>query len=1730
MKHTSYATPFLPVNRDVKRRTFKAVNIVVQLAVILSLGFQGGFGAFVPQAAQAANPAANLDQCRNGTVASPAPCTDHAGNTGWENGNAGQSNSHWFEGDSIAYRLKFTDLAIGAHTVTFEWDTTQGGLHAIDYLTTFNRTETTADPCSGISGCGSSSTFPIPVDPNVTAGGVTPIAGSFTLYNGTITNASAYTPSGSYAGNSQTKITLTFTTTVANPVLAWGGHIATRADWGPENSAVAISGSPYHTRLLDLDGSGGNQDRSLSSDAVIFPASITVIKQATPEGSQSFGYTSTGGLSSFSLVDDGTTANTQTFSNITNFTTYTVTESALAGWTLSFNNPVCSVTSSNGGSQSASSNTLTVNLNEGENVTCAFNNVRQAATVTVIKNVVNDNGGTKVAGDFTMHVTGANPSSSTFAGSATGTVVTVDPGVQYSVTEDAVTGYTGSSSTDCTGTVAAGQNKTCTVTNNDVQPKLTVTKVVVNNNGGTGVVSDFPLFVGATGVTSGVQNGFNAGAYVVSETSQSGYTGTIAGDCAGNGSITLVVGDVKSCTITNDDQAASLTVIKHVVNDNGGTKEASDFTLNVTGGNASPASFPGNENGTGVSLDAGSYSVSEDAVNGYAVSYSADCSGSLAPGEHKTCTVTNNDIQPKLTVTKVVVNDNGGTKEVTDFPLFVDQTGVTSGVQNGFNAGAHVVSETNVSGYTATITGDCDANGNITLTAGQTASCTITNNDSAPSLHLRKIVVNNNGGTALGTDWTLSATGPTSLSGSTPVDSGASFDAGTYTLSETGPNGYAASAWTCVGGSQNGNSISLSLGESATCTITNDDIAPSLTLVKAVENGNGGTAVATDWTLTASGPTPISGAGGAASGAGFAAGTYTLSENAGPSGYAPSAWVCIGGSQNGDQITLGLNESATCTITNNDVQPTLTLIKEVTVDDGGTATPTSFVLHYSDGVTTTDTSSGYVNFVSANVDYTVSETDLPGYSAGTWTGACSPDGHVTLQPGQNATCTITNDDVAPTLRLVKALTQNNGGNETAGQWELTAAGDQGFSDTGDSTTFHAVKANEAYTLSEDGPAGYTPSGWVCNGGSLQGNVLTLDLGTDVTCTITNDDVAPTITLIKDVDNLNNAGRTAGANDFNLTVGGVGVNSGDTLAVDANTSYALNETVLPGYAFVSITGDEACPQVLNGTVTLSEGANVTCTIHNVATLPEFTLTKVGTPDPVEAGSNVTWNITWGVTGSIATNVTITDEIPANTIFVSADNGGTYDSGSNTVTWNLGSHDAGDSGSVTLITHVVSPLANGTVITNVAKLTSLETAPSTVNAEDSVTVHSAPTLTIDKTDSPDPVAAGANLTYTLAWTIGGNALATNVVITDPLPANTTFVSADNGGTYDSGSNTVTWNLGTQTPPALGSVSLVVKVASPIANGTVLSNTGTICGVNSGAEQGDVSSPTLCATDTETTTVASAPILTITKVNDVTTFVNPGATVNYTVTVTNTTGATDTAHNVSVTDVLPAGFTFVSGGTSTKTFVLGELAPGASITTSYAATVSTTQTAGIYTNTATASATNAPAVSASSNVDVRVPEVLAAIAIATLAITKTADVPFAGPDTTVTYTITVKNIGEATAVNVVLHDTLPAGFTYVIGGGQEKTWNLGNLEPGTSRVINYQVRLSSHLKAGKYTNVADARADNASKVSARLTLPVKVGQVLGLATTGAGRTDLLIALSGALLILFGALGLRRSRRENA
>lgn len=137
-------------------------------------------------------------------------------------------------------------------------------------------------------------------------------------------------------------------------------------------------------------------------------------------------------------------------------------------------------------------------------------------------------------------------------------------------------------------------------------------------------------------------------------------------------------------------------------------------------------------------------------------------------------------------------------------------------------------------------------NGSLTISGGSTV---ISEPTCACGLTLNKTVDNTNGGTALNTAWTITATSattsPTNLSGTTPVDSDVAFPdswnlfkADTYTLAESGgPAGYTASSWVCVGGTQSGSLITVGAGEGAVCTITNT--YPTPVVVPSCQSGCG---------------------------------------------------------------------------------------------------------------------------------------------------------------------------------------------------------------------------------------------------------------------------------------------------------------------------------------------------------------------------------------------------------------------------------------------------------------------------------------------------------------------------------------------------------------------------------------------------------------------------------------------------------------------------------------------------------------------------------------------------------------------------------------------------------------------------------------------------------------------------------------------------------------------------
>ncbi len=1162
------------------------------------------------------------------------------------------TNSEYSEGMSVPQRLLLTDIPATAgnvHTLTLKHQATKGGVHAYDFLTAYNQGNTpplTLNPCNDFGGSdgatctslrgGSNiSVVSAPDDPYISKDGSTQsrinayetafgnrtitVYGSAAISAASFSSISHDVANSGDTGDSYVLYTLTWTSSSSNILIEMAGHLSLSVDsgigWGANLGAGSVSGGPYHFKLDQLDSNSlGAQDNQIQAGAIIPPGSITVIKDAQPNDPQDFSFTTTGtGLSSFSLDDDSdsTLSNTKIFTGL-DAGSYSVAETLEAGWTLS--SKTCQ-SDGTGSTFGQITNGVSVSLVAGENVICTFTNTLQETHLTLVKTITNDNGGSALATAWTLSASGPTPISGA-TGDSSVTNALVSAGT-YTLSESGgPSGYTAgdwscvkNNNAPVTGssiTLAPGDNATCTINNNDIQPKLTVTKVVINDNGGTKIVADFPLFVGATSVTSGVQNGFNAGTYTVSETNQTGYTGAISGDCASNGSITLAAGDVKACTITNDDNAPELHLRKTVTNDNGGNALVTDWTLSATGTGGSQTNLSGTTPvDSGATFKADTYALAESGgPSGYTAgawdcgqATMTDASHVTVPlGGNVTCTINNDDQQAYITVVKVVTNDNGGDALPDDFNLVLEGNPVSSGVQVPVSPGTYTAGETLLPGYTFEgFSGECDSNGDVTVALGESKTCTLTNNDNQSYIIVDKTVVNDNGGTAQPNDFLLTVDGNAVSDGvAYPVNPGA------HTAGETLLPGYIAGAW---GGDCNVNAgVTVALGQTKTCTITNDDQQAYITVVKSVTKDNGGTALPDDFNLTLEGNAVLSGVAVAVN-----PGSYTAAEVNLP-GYTFEGFS--GDCDSNGDVTVALGESKTCTLSNNDDAPSLTLIKEVTNDDGGQSAASAWTLSAS-GPTGFSGAGPTVNN-GASFDagtYNLSESGPTGYTASDWVcvGGNQTDGDtVVIGLGDNVTCTITNDDNAPTLKLVKSVRNNDGGNAVAGDWTLYATGDGGFNDVGDSTTFHPVKANEAYALSESGPSGYTQGAWVCNGGDQDGNSVTLGLDEDVTCTVTNDDDAPTITLIKDV--INNNGGTAGENDFGLSVDGNSVDSGDTTSVDANTPIIIDEDGLFGYEFVSITGNAKCPSLLGGTATLDEGEDITCTITNDDVAPRLIVKK------------------------------------------------------------------------------------------------------------------------------------------------------------------------------------------------------------------------------------------------------------------------------------------------------------------------------------------------------------------------------------------------------------------------------------------------------------------------------------------------------------------------------------------
>ncbi|UCC62723.1 MAG: DUF11 domain-containing protein [Anaerolineae bacterium] len=324
-------------------------------------------------------------------------------------------------------------------------------------------------------------------------------------------------------------------------------------------------------------------------------------------------------------------------------------------------------------------------------------------------------------------------------------------------------------------------------------------------------------------------------------------------------------------------------------------------------------------------------------------------------------------------------------------------------------------------------------------------------------------------------------------------------------------------------------------------------------------------------------------------------------------------------------------------------------------------------------------------------------------------------------------------------------------------------------------------------------------------------------------------------------------------------------------------------------------------------TAASGAPVTVTVRSHSVL---TVAKSATPDVVQAGSYLTYTITATNDGNgIATGVVITDVLPRHTHFVTA-GGGAFEpaspSAGEVMTWTLGSllGEGLQTLTATLIVTLETPLTNGLQIPNIAWLASAE-GPGDADAV-TVTVRSAPILTLSKADSPDPVDAGSTLLYTVTVANDGNGIATGVVITDQVPANTTFASASPGHAGPDANAVITWTLPGSLPPgSSAAVTLSVQVDADLAIGSGLINTAWVTSTQGVGTSG-----------TETTTIA-APDIAVSKWATPA-IARPGETITYLIVFTNTGGAA--ASGVLIGEALPVSVSLVTSQTTAASFVTG------------------------------------------------------------------------------------------------------------------------------------------------------------------------------------------------------------------
>ena len=250
-------------------------------------------------------------------------------------------------------------------------------------------------------------------------------------------------------------------------------------------------------------------DAPLAQDLRGTPGSITVVKQAVPESTQGFGFSGTNGIYGFTLVDDGTNANTMLLNNLA-AGTYVINESLPTGW--DFDSVGCIDNSRQltvpVEVRRGTSPSVTVALSEGQHMVCTFNNIQQGS-ITITKDASPESSQqfsfTGTLGAFSLVDDGVQTPSVTFSGLSADdyTVDEVVPAgwelTDVSCTSDLPDDRRIPDPTNLEVILRPGENLDCTFFNVDLRVDLEITKEVTFSDGQADGLVEYEIVVSNAG-------------------------------------------------------------------------------------------------------------------------------------------------------------------------------------------------------------------------------------------------------------------------------------------------------------------------------------------------------------------------------------------------------------------------------------------------------------------------------------------------------------------------------------------------------------------------------------------------------------------------------------------------------------------------------------------------------------------------------------------------------------------------------------------------------------------------------------------------------------------------------------------------------------------------------------------------------------------------------------------------------------------------------------------------------------------------------------------------------------------------------------------------------------------------------------------------------------------------------------------------------------------------------